>query len=192
MLYKIKFISEEVDGFFREFEIDSDSTFLDLNKAVLGYCNYPDDQMTSFYVCNREWERGQQITREDMSYPGDEENDLYLMEKTPLSDFIDDKGQRFEFVFDPFSERSFYLQVKEIIPGQHLDAPELLRSAGDAPEQLAQLDVDPVPTPVKGAKAGAEPVDEEEDEDDLFYGDSGFNSDDFDPEGFEFTEGQPY
>lgn len=72
MLYKIKFISEEVDGFFREFEIDSDSTFLDLNKAVLGYCNYPDDQMTSFYVCNREWERGQQITREDMSYPGDE------------------------------------------------------------------------------------------------------------------------
>lgn len=190
MLYKIKFISEEVDGFFREFEIDSDSTFLDLNKAVLGCCNYPDDQMTSFYVCNREWERGQQITREDMSYPGDEENDLYLMEKTPLSDFIDDKGQRFEFVFDPFSERSFYLQVKEIIPGQHLDAPKLLRSAGDAPEQLAQLDVDPVPTPVKGAKAGAEPVDEEED--DLFYGDSGFNSDDFDPEGFEFTEGQPY
>ena len=95
-----------------------------------------------------------------MSYPGDEENDLYLMEKTPLSDFIDDKGQRFEFVFDPFSERSFYLQVKEIIPGQHLDAPKLLRSAGDAPEQLAQLDVDPVPTPVKGAKAGAEPGDE--------------------------------
>ena len=113
MLYKIKFISEEVDGFFREFEIDSDSTFLDLNKAVLGYCNYPDDQMTSFYVCNREWERGQQITREDMSYPGDEENDLYLMEKTPLSDFIDDKGQRFEFVFDPFSERSFICRSRK-------------------------------------------------------------------------------
>ena len=54
----------------------------------------------------------------------------------------------------------------------------------------AMLDVDPVTTPVKGSKAGAEPVDEEED--DLFYGDSGFNSDDFDPEGFEFTEGQPY
>lgn len=188
MLYKIKFISEEVDGFFREFEIDSESTFLDLNKAILGYCDYPDDQMTSFYVCNREWERAQQITREDMSDPDDEEEDIFLMEKTPLSEFIDDKGQRFEFVFDPFSERSFYLQVKDIIPGQHLDAPELLRSNGDAPEQLAQLDVEPVPTPVKGAKV----AEDAEDDDELFYGDCDFNSDDFDPEGFEFTDGQPY
>ena len=31
MLYRIKYICEEVDGFVREIKIDSDATFLDLN-----------------------------------------------------------------------------------------------------------------------------------------------------------------
>ena len=57
MLYRIKFISDEVDGFLREIKIDSDANFLDLCKAVLQSCGYPDDQMTEFYVCDEEWER---------------------------------------------------------------------------------------------------------------------------------------
>ena len=35
MLYRIKFISDEVDGFVREVKIDSDATFLDLNHIIL-------------------------------------------------------------------------------------------------------------------------------------------------------------
>ena len=46
MLFRIKFISDEVDGFLREIKIDSDATFLDLNKAILESCGYTDDQMT--------------------------------------------------------------------------------------------------------------------------------------------------
>lgn len=189
MLYKIKFISEEVDGFFRELNIDSDATFLDLSNAILEACGYPDDQMTSFYVCNEEWERGQQVTREDMSDPEREDEDLYLMDKTPLTEFIDDKGQRFEYVFDPFAERSFYLQVKDVIPGGHLDAPEVVRAHGDAPAQLEQFDDVPVVAPAAGAGKGDDVM---ADDDELFYGDSGFNSDEFDPEGFEFSDEQPY
>ena len=34
MLYRIKFICEEVDGFLREIKIDRDATVLDLNKAI--------------------------------------------------------------------------------------------------------------------------------------------------------------
>ena len=64
MRFRIKFISDEVEGFLRELEINEDASFLDLNKAVLQACNYPDDQMTSFFLCNDEWERGVQITRE--------------------------------------------------------------------------------------------------------------------------------
>lgn len=188
MLYKIKFISEEADGFFREIKIDSDSTFLDLSNAILKSCGYPDDQMTSFYVCNDEWERGTQITREDVSDP-DNEEDIYVMDNTLLSDFIDDKGQRFEYVFDPFSERSFYVQVKDIITGESLDKAKVVRQQGEPPVQLEQLDAAiPVAVPVPGAKAG----DLDPDVDDDFYGDDGYDTDDFDPEGFEFSDGQPY
>lgn len=185
MLYKIKFISEEVDGFFREINIDSDGTFLDLSNAILKSCGYPDDQMTSFYVCNDEWERGQQITREDVSDP-DNEEDLFLMSDTPLSDFIDDKGQRFEYVFDPFAERSFFVQVKEVIPGQHLDEAEVVRSKGDAPAQLEAFD-----DSLAVASVGAKSVAADPDEDDDFYV-GGFDSEELDPEGFEISDGQPY
>ena len=119
MLFRIKFISDEVDGFLREIKIDSDATFLDLNKAILESCGYPDDQMTSFYICDEEWERGQQITREDMGV-GDADEDIYVMDETRLSEFIEDEEQHLEFVFDPFADRCFFLDVKEVIPGENL------------------------------------------------------------------------
>ncbi len=188
MVYKIKFISEEADGFFREIKIDSDASFLDLSNTILKVCHYPDDQMTSFYVCNEEWERGVQITREDMSDPDCGEDDPYSMSGTALSDFIDDKGQRFEYVFDPFSERSFYLQVKEVLPGEHLKVAERGRSQGEPPVQLQELEADPIPKAVAKGKGGEEAPEN----DDIFYGDSDFDSEDFDTDGFEISEGKPY
>ncbi len=184
MLYRIKFISDEVDGFLREIKIDSEATFLDLNKAVLASCGYPDDQMTSFYICNDEWERGQQVTREDVADPGNEEEDLYVMADTSLSEFIEDDGQKMEFVFDPFSERAFYLDVKELIPGEHLSEAVVIRSVGEPPKQIYDLDLDPT----SGLGKTGNFFDEEEAGE--FYGDGDFNSDEFDLEGFEISDGQ--
>lgn len=189
MIFRIKFISDEVDGFVREIKIDSDSTFLDLNRAVLDACGYPDDQMTSFYICNEEWERGRQVTREDMSEAGHEDEDLYTMADTPLTEFIEDEGQRLEYVFDPFAERSFFLDVKEAIPGQHLSKAEVIRSKGEAPRQIEELDL---AAPVPGAGVGKTSDFFSEDEAGEFYGDGDFESDEFDIEGFEISDEQPY
>ena len=184
MLYRIKFISEEVDGFLREIKIDSEATFLDLNKAILDSCGYPDDQMTSFYVCNDEWERYQQITREDVAESSHEDEDLYVMADTKLSEFIEDEEQKFQFVFDPFNDRVFYLDVKELIPGEHLDAPVVSRSRGEAPRQVDELDLN-----FATATTGSIFSEEESGE---FYGDNDFMSDEFDPEGFEISDGREY
>ncbi|GAY30837.1 hypothetical protein IMSAGC014_02206 [Bacteroidaceae bacterium] len=186
MLLKIKFISDEIDGFLREIKIDSDANFLDLNKIILQSCGYPDDQMTSFHICNDEWERCEQITREDMADASSEDDNLYTMSDTPLADFIEDTGQKMEFVFDPFSERSFFLEVKDTIPGEHLKNAEVVRSVGDAPLQIAEMDLDTVAKPVKGGDFFSE------DEAGEFYGNDQFSDDEFDLEGFEFTDGDPY
>ncbi len=181
MLYRIKFISDEVEGFLRELQIDADSTYLDLAQAILKSCDYPDDQMTSFYVCNDEWERGQQITREDMGGTAADE-DCFVMEQTRLGEFIEDEGQNFEFVFDPFSDRVFYLTVRELIPGKHLASAEVLRSVGEPPCQIAELDFS-MPTAVgKGTTS-------DEDEDDIFGDGASFNDDELDLEGFEIMDG---
>ena len=190
MLYRIKFISDEVDGFLREIKIDRTATFLDLNKAILKSCGYADDQMTSFYICNEEWERGQQITREDMGM-GDSDEDIYVMADTRLSEFIEDAEQRLEFVFDPFEDRCFFLDVKELIPGEKLAEPVVSRSVGDAPVQINDMGLDIAPVSAKGKKvAAASGMDDFDD--DLNFGSSAYNDDELDFEGFEISDGDPY
>lgn len=189
MLYRIKFISDEVEGFLREIKIDSDATFLDLNKIILKSCGYADDQVTSFFLCDDEWGRKQQITREDMGV-GDVDEDIYVMADAPLSDFIEDEGQKLEFVFDPFAERAFYLNVKELIPGEHAAEPEVIRSQGNPPPQLLDMELDPVINGAKAIGSGTAAFAEDEMED--LYGSDSFDSEDFDPEGFEISEGDPY
>ena len=57
MIYRFTFSCEEGDPAFRRvFEADADATFLQLHEAILKSVGYPDDQMTSFFLCNDEWE----------------------------------------------------------------------------------------------------------------------------------------
>lgn len=190
MVFRIKFICEEVDGFVREVKIDSDATFLDLNKIILKSCNYPDDQLTSFYLCNDEWQRGEQITREDMGFSSSDE-DVYIMEKTRLSELIEDEEQHLEFVFDPFSNRSFFLDVKEVIFGEHLAEAEIVRAKGDAPQQIEMSNDDPL-TLIKGGKKKAAAADDDYGYDSSYLDDVAYNDDEIDPEGFEITDGSSY
>lgn len=193
MLFRIKFISDEVDGFVRELKIDSDATFLDLNQAILESCGYPDDQMTSFYLCDEEWERGLQITREDMGV-GSADEDIYVMEETKLSELIEDEEQHLEFVFDPFEERSFFIDVKEIIPGETLKHYAIIRAKGEAPQQIKDMDMDLdlSESVTKSKKRKAAPAEEEDFENEALYEGAAFNDDEIDLEGFEISEGQPY
>ncbi|MBQ9287724.1 MAG: hypothetical protein IJ212_04770, partial [Bacteroidaceae bacterium] len=60
MVFTFTVISDEVDDFVREIRIDGDATFQDLHKTILSTCGYPDDQMTSFFICSERWEKEQE------------------------------------------------------------------------------------------------------------------------------------
>lgn len=175
MIFTIKFISDEADGFSRTLRIDSESTFLELNRAILDSCGYSDDQLTSFHICDDDWERHAQITRQDMG-SGNPDEDLYTMESTPLSDFIEDEGQKLEYIFDPFSERSFYLQVKSCEPSGSLPEAEVTAAHGTPPRQIADLDFS---LPASTAAS---------DDNEEIFGGEGIDMEDIDLEGFEFGE----
>lgn len=57
MIYRFTLISDEVDDFIREIKIDSEATFFDLHEAILKAAGYKDDQMTSFFICDDDWEK---------------------------------------------------------------------------------------------------------------------------------------
>ena len=52
MIYRFNLISDEVDDFKLEIQIDSDDTFLSLRNVILDAAGYTKDQMDSFIICD--------------------------------------------------------------------------------------------------------------------------------------------
>ena len=91
MIYRFIIISDEVDDFMREIQIDADATFLDFHKAIQESCKYKDGEMTSFTICENGWEKCQEITLEEMDTDSDQ--DSYVMADTHIEDFVEDEKQ---------------------------------------------------------------------------------------------------
>lgn len=168
MIFKFVIVSDENDEFRREIEIESDCTFLDFHKAILEAVNYTDDQITSFFVCDDEWERYQEISLVEMDTASD--CDCYTMEETTLDQFIEDEGQKLQYVFDSLNDRAFYIELKQIITGKDLDAPVCTKKKGNAPKQTEDFNAEDLLAEINGkGKKG-------KGNDDDIYGDFGDDS----------------
>lgn len=176
MIYRFKLVSDEVDNFSREIEIDSESSFLQLRNAILESVGYSKDELDSFFLCDDDWQKEEEITLEDMGSASDQ--DVWLMESTPLSEMIEDEGQKLIFVFDYMTERAFFMEMKETIPGKNLSEPVCTIKQGKAPAQVVDMDEFEKKIDSKIAK--------ELEIGDEFYGDSQFNEEDI--EGYENME----
>lgn len=172
MIYRFTIISDEEDNFLREIQIDPDATFYDFHKAILDSVKYTDDEMTSFFICDDDWEKEKEITLEVMD--DDPEKDSWIMRDTKLSELIEDEKQKLIFVYDYMTERCFFIELSEIITGKDIKKAKCTKSTGDAPKQKVDFDA------AAGiAAAGTNDLDEN------FYGDQDFDMEDLDQEGFE-------
>jgi hypothetical protein len=169
MVYNFLLLSDEDEVFLREISIDSDDTFLDLHNAIVAAAKFEDNQMASFFICNDEWEKEQEITLVEMDTTSEYDN--LTMEDTVLGDLISDEGQKLLYVFDYMSERAFFIRLKEILVGKNLDKAVCTRSEGKAPEQMI-IDEDFVN------------VIKNDNFDENFYGDEEFDLDELDEESF--------
>lgn len=138
MVYRFKIISDEVDDFRREIQIDSENTFLDLRDAILDSVGYNKEDLSSFIICDDDWSRDKEIFLVDMGF--DASRDLWLMADTRLSEMIEDEGQKLMFVFDSLTERAFFMEMKEMITGCNLDKPKCTVKKGSAPRQSISLE----------------------------------------------------
>ena len=176
MIYKFRIVSDEVDNFKLEIAIDSDDTFLRLRNAILEAVGYSKDQMDSFFICSDDWTKEKEITLMDMDSDSDE--DVWIMEDTPLSELIEDEGQKLIYVFDYMTERCFFMEMKEIVTGKTLLDPLCQRKEGKAPEQFVDIEE------FKPVISTTPDIEDEIDE--SFYGAEAYNDDDLaDLEGFD-------
>lgn len=170
MIFRFLLLSDEVEDFKREIQIDADASFLDLHTAIIKSAEYTEGEMASFFICNDGWEKEREITLVEMdtSY----EEDSFTMAESTLSDFLEDEHQKLMYVFDYLTERAFFMELREIITGKNLEAPICSKSIGIAPPQFIELEnIDASETSL--------------DTDEVFYGAEEYNTDELDTEGFE-------
>ena len=174
MIYRFTIISDEVDDFVREIQIDPEATFFDLHEAILKAANYTNDQMTSFFICDDDWEKEKEITLEEMD--NNPEMDSWIMKETRLNELIEDEKQKLLYVFDYMTERCFCIELSEIITGKEIKGAKCTKKSGEAPKQTVDFEE-------MAAGGGSLDLDEN------FYGDQDFDMEDFDAEGFDVNDG---
>lgn len=174
MIYRLLMLSDENDFFRREIQIDSEATFRTLNDFILDSLGYSRGELSTFYICDEDWQKGQEITLMDMGMGS--EYDSYLMDETRLEELLEDKGDRLLFVYDLLSERAFFMELAEVIPSGDLAEPKVTFAEGQAPEQTSSLAFAETRSVGGGDSLGFE-------DEDLF-GSEELDLDDLDPDGF--------
>jgi hypothetical protein len=158
-----------VDEFKREIQINSDATFFDLHKAILDATGFEEGQICSFFTCDDNWNKKTEITLIDMG--ASSEVDTYVMDSTLLDELLEDEHQKLLYVFDYMMERVFFMELSEIITGQHLERAVCTMAAGLPPVQSISAEE-------------MEKRMEQIDLDEEFYGDSEYDPDELDELGY--------
>lgn len=171
MIYRIGLLSNEVDDFKMEIEAEATTTFKELNDLIINKLKYSTNEMTSFFSCDDEWKRYQEITLIEMDSSSDV--DTYVMENTTLEEFMQDEGDRMLFIFDTLNDRGLYMSLREIKSGT-LKKAKCTKLTGRIPKQVKMEDL----FTLDNKKGGRSILDDD------MYGEDGYNDDELDMEGF--------
>jgi hypothetical protein len=122
-ILKLRILADDQDDFVRELEIKSDQTFKDLHDVLVKSLKFSGKDLASFYLSNDEWEKLTEITLIDMSGEVDADlsdedvvHTIFLMEKTPLDEFLDEPDQKLIYEYDFLNLHTFLIELIEVMP----------------------------------------------------------------------------
>lgn len=181
MTLKLTLFSQEKDDFVLEILIDSDAKFSELHQLILNDCNYDEHQKQCFLICDDEWRVKHRICLRDTEEMGYDE-DLNLMSRTRIGDFLEDEGQRLAYIFDPDGKRFFLMELTENVFGRTEKKAFVNRRHGKAPFQTSSS------SKVEERESEAYSEEAEDEISENFYGDEGFEDEELDLESYEIDE----
>ncbi|MDA3881929.1 MAG: hypothetical protein PF481_01455 [Bacteroidales bacterium] len=111
MIFKLRIISDEVETFFMNIEVDETNTFDSLHSLIQKECSFKKDQISSFFISNDDWERGHEITLLDMN---DENAETSTMFDTPINEHITSLNDKLIYIFDQFNDRGLFITVVDV------------------------------------------------------------------------------
>ncbi|MXV38859.1 hypothetical protein GO491_09280 [Flavobacteriaceae bacterium Ap0902] len=109
MIHKFRIILETDEDVFRDIEIESTQTLLDLHKAIRDAFDLEGEELASFYLSNEDWFQGSEIPLLDTS----EDDTGEVMDEIKIGDVLPQKGSRAIYVYDFLEMWTFYCEVVE-------------------------------------------------------------------------------
>jgi hypothetical protein len=206
-IYRFRISFEDYDDISREIDIKTNQTFEDLHRAIHRSTGYNADKSSSFYVSTDNWIKGEEIAMLPTQRKIDK--GVTLMEKSKLSNFIEDPHQKFYYIYNFERPYDFHVELIKIIleNDPNIEYPYLVKSIGEAPkifdknnigavaavtaasnddfDFLNEMDFVPEDTDELEAMGGSgineqeREDDEEESEDEFGDGDDEYGSDDY-------------
>jgi len=177
-LFKFRVIMDTEQDVFRDIEIETESNFDALHKAVLDAFDFEQGEMASFYLSDEEWSKGLEISLMDM---GGVDEDSLSMSTTILSDMVMKPGDKILYVYDFMRMWIFYIELIEVKKDKPSTIyPRVALAFGDAPSQDSKEFQDMFEADVVGGGVASEMDLDEEDEDEFGEDDSIFDEDEFD------------
>ncbi|WP_394749845.1 IS1096 element passenger TnpR family protein [Spongiimicrobium salis] len=132
MIYKIRIILDAEDDIFRDIEIAADSTLEDFHNSITQAFGFLGNEMASFYICDEQWNQGEEIALFDMGEGG---TDLRLMAETRLEDCVNEESPKLIYVYDFLSMWTFFVELADIVEKEDgRSYPNILFSFGEVPD----------------------------------------------------------
>jgi len=108
MVYRFRIISNEAEGFIREFELLGNQTFYDFHIAIQKNLEYDNAQIASFQITDQSWIMVKELTLFEL----DEDNPtLAPMDVATIDEFVTDPKQRLLYMFDMFNDRALFIEL---------------------------------------------------------------------------------
>ncbi|EEI92662.1 hypothetical protein HMPREF0765_1754 [Sphingobacterium spiritivorum ATCC 33300] len=134
-IYRFRVTFEDYEDVYREIDMLSKQSFLDLHDAIHKTTNYETEVSSSFYVSNDQWKKGTEIAL----LPSERKisTDVLLMENIRLSKFIDDPHQKFYYVYNFDRPYDFHVELIKILKEEDgKEYPVVFKTVGVAPKPL--------------------------------------------------------
>lgn len=156
--YRFRLLSDENDKFVRDIDIKATQTFKDFHEVIRKCVQLDGNELASFFICDRRWNKLREITLIDMEDRMDDEVDdeveqsfklpLSVMDKTVLKDHIDDPHQRILYEYDILNQGAFFIELMKVMPANAtVRYPSCIKSEGTLISKK-QVDEDFVPPDV--------------------------------------------
>ncbi len=167
-------ISGDNKAFLRDYEIDSNQTFLEFYKLIQNNLNYDLSQLTSFFLADEKWNKGLELTLIDMDNDGGPA--AIPMDSVRIKDTLKQRKERLLYVYDIFNDNLLFIELLDIYtPDCAVKYPICSASIGEPPLQTDPLASSKLPVSYD------ESIDEIFNEfynEDLDSGSEGFDGDD--------------